>query len=86
METEETSELSSPLMTDRVHGGEASRGEVPRLARFWSSVCNDIPAIYAFLATLIRFNNLPPTSGRERRVAARRAVFPFRANGIFWFF
>jgi len=47
VETEETSELSSPLMTDRVHGGEAPR-RIRARAYFWPSVCNDIPAIYAF--------------------------------------
>jgi len=71
VETKETSELSSPLMTDRVHGGEMP----PRaLTRFWPSVRNDIPAIYTFSRTLIRFNSPPLVIGKE---FTRRAIFPF---------
>lgn len=67
VETEETSELSSPLMTDRVHGGEAPR-------RASGLPCVTISNNLYVLATLIRFNNPPPTTSED---FACRVVFLF---------
>lgn len=78
VETEETSELSSPLMTDRVHGGEVP----PRaLAPASGLPCVTIFRQFIRSRTLIRFNNLPLVTGKE---LARCAIFPLH-NGIFSF-